>query len=130
MVPVSMGSSILAQGMYTLLDDIIKYFPSPDKRSCTGINAKSNEVYSADYDFSKPKSAYIFKTIVDPFIGKYSLIKVNSGVLKTDDLLFNHHRDTEGMDWKALCNVRQQATGSTGASCRRYRSISKAFPEL
>ncbi len=60
MVPVSMGSSILAQGMYTLLDDIIKYFPSPDKRSCTGINAKSNEVYSADYDFSKPKSAYIF----------------------------------------------------------------------
>lgn len=95
MVPVSMGSNLLAQGVYTLLDDIVKYFPSPDKRSCTGINAKSNEVYSADYDFSKPKSAYIFKTIVDPFIGKYSLIKVNSGVLKSDDLLYNHHRDIE-----------------------------------
>ena len=96
MIPVSMGSCILAQGMYTLLDDIVKYLPSPDKRSCTGINAKSNEVYSADYDFSKPKSAYIFKTIVDPFIGKYSLIKVNSGVLKPDDVMYNHHRDTEG----------------------------------
>ena len=110
MVPVSMGSSILAQGMYTLLDDIIKYFPSPDKRSCTGINAKSNEVYSADYDFSKPKSAYIFKTIVDPFIGKYSLIKVNSGVLKTDDLLFNHHRDTEGRIGKlyVMCGSKPQ----------------------
>lgn len=95
MVPVSMGSNILAQGIYTLLDDIVKYFPSPDKRSCTGINAKSNEVYSADYDFSKPKSAYIFKTIADPFIGKYSLIKVNSGVLKPDDLMYNHHRDIE-----------------------------------
>ena len=95
MVPVSMGSNVLAQGIYTLLDDIVKYFPSPDKRSCTGINAKSNEVYSADYDFSKPKSAYIFKTIADPFIGKYSLIKVNSGVLKPDDLMYNHHRDTE-----------------------------------
>jgi elongation factor G len=95
MVPVSMGSNILVQGIYTLLDDIVKYLPSPEKRSCTGINAKSNEVYNADYDFSKPKSAYIFKTIVDPFVGKYSLIKVNSGVLKTDDLLFNHHRDTE-----------------------------------
>ena len=68
MVPVSMGSNILAQGIYTLLDDIIKYLPSPEKRSCTGINAKSNEVYAADYDFSKPKSAYIFKTIVDPFV--------------------------------------------------------------
>lgn len=95
MVPVSMGSNVLAQGIYTLLDDIVKYLPSPEKRSCTGINAKSNEVYTADYDFSKPKSAYIFKTIVDPFVGKYSLIKVNSGVLKTDDILFNHHRDME-----------------------------------
>lgn len=95
MFPVSMGSTVYAKGIYTLLDDIAKYFPSPDKRSCTGINAKSNEVYTADYDFSKPKSAYIFKTIVDPFVGKYSLIKVNSGVLKTDDVLFNHHRDTE-----------------------------------
>ena len=95
MVPVSMGSNILAQGIYTLLDDIVKYLPSPEKRSCTGINAKSNEVYAADYDFSKPKSAYIFKTIVDPFVGKYSLIKVNSGVIKTDDILFNHHRDME-----------------------------------
>ncbi len=95
MIPVSMGSNVLAQGIYTLLDDIVKYFPSPDKRPCTGINAKSNEVYSADYDFSKPKSAYIFKTIADPFIGKYSLIKVNSGVLKPDDLLYNHHRDIE-----------------------------------
>ena len=73
----------------------MKYLPSPEKRSCTGINAKSNEVYQADYDFAKPKSAYIFKTIVDPFIGKYSLIKVNSGVIKTDDVLFNHHKDTE-----------------------------------
>ena len=31
----------------------------------------------------------------NPFIGKYSLIKVNSGVLKTDDVLYNHHKDTE-----------------------------------
>lgn len=94
-VPISMGSNLLVQGIYTLLDDIVKYFPSPDRRSCTGINAKSNEVFSADYDFSKPKSAYVFKTIVDPFIGKYSLIKVNSGVIKTDDILYNHHKGEE-----------------------------------
>ena len=103
MIPVTMGSNILAQGMYTLLDDIVKYFPSPDKRSCTGIDAKSNEVYSADYDFAKPKSAYVFKTIVDPFIGKYSLIKVNSGVLKPDDLMYNQHRDAEGKIGKLYC---------------------------
>lgn len=94
-VPVLMGSNILARGMYTLMVDIVKYLPSPEKRECTGINAKTNEVYPANYDFAKPKSAYVFKTIVDPFIGKYSLIKVNSGVLKSDDVLYNQHKDVE-----------------------------------
>lgn len=94
-VPMTMGSNILCQGMYTLLDDIVKYMPSPENREVAGINLKTNEIYRADYDFAKAKSAYIWKTIVDPFIGKYSLIKVNSGVLKTDDLLYNVDRDIE-----------------------------------
>lgn len=94
-VPMTMGSSILCQGVYTLLDDIVKYLPSPENREIAGINMKTNEIYHADYDFSKAKSAYIWKTMVDPFIGKYSLIKVNSGVLKTDDVLYNVDRDIE-----------------------------------
>ena len=94
-VPMTMGSNVLCQGMYTLLDDIIKYFPSPENRVVAGINMKTNDIYHADYDFSKAKSAYIWKTIVDPFIGKYSLIKVNSGVLKTDDVIYNVDKDIE-----------------------------------
>ena len=94
-VPMTMGSNVLCQGVYTLLDDIIKYLPSPENREVAGINMKTNEIYHADYDFAKAKSAYIWKTIVDPFIGKYSLIKVNSGVLKTDDLIYNVDRDIE-----------------------------------
>ena len=94
-VPMTMGSNVLCQGMYTLLDDIIKYFPSPENREVAGINMKTNEIYHADYDFSKAKSAYVWKTIVDPFIGKYSLIKVNSGVLKTDDVIYNVDKDVE-----------------------------------
>lgn len=94
-VPVLMGSNTLARGMYTLMADIIKYFPSPDRCKCAGINTTNNEVFEADYDFSKSKSAYVFKTIADPYIGKYSLIKVCSGVLKPDDILYNYHRDTD-----------------------------------
>ncbi|SDB09020.1 elongation factor G [Eubacterium oxidoreducens] len=94
-IPVLMGSNTLARGMYTLLSDIIKYFPSPDKRPISGINILTNSVFEANYDFSKPKTAYVYKTIADPFIGKYSLIKVNSGVIKTDDILFNHEKDAE-----------------------------------
>ena len=96
-VPVSMASGTMAKGIYTLLDDIVKYLPSPDKKQCKGINIKTNEVFDADHSFSKAKSAYVFKTIVDPFIGKYSLIKVNSGVIKTDDVLYNQEH---GMDDK------------------------------
>ena len=71
-----------------LLDDICGYFPSPDKRSCNGIAQKTNEIFEANYDFTKAKSAYVWKTIADPFLGKYSLIKVCSGVIKSDDTLY------------------------------------------
>ncbi len=94
-VPVLMGSNTLARGMYTLMADIIKYFPSPEKCKVAGINTANNEVFAADYHFEKAKSAYIFKTIADPYIGRYSLIKVNSGVLKPDDVLYNYHRDAD-----------------------------------
>lgn len=94
-VPVSMGSNTLCQGVYALLDDIVKYLPSPDMKEIAGINRKTNEIYSANYDFSKAKSAIIFKTMIDPFIGKYSLIKVCSGVLKADDMIYNVDKDIE-----------------------------------
>lgn len=94
-VPVAMGSNVQAQGVANLLSDIVRFFPNPDFRECAGINRKTNEIYAADYDFAKTKSAYVFKTMVDPFIGKYSFIKVCSGVLKGDDVLYNADTDTE-----------------------------------
>ena len=94
-VPISMGSNILSQGTYTLLDDIVKYLPSPENNQIAGFNMKTNEVFEANYDFSKAKSAYVFKTIADVFIGKYSLIKVCSGVFKSDDVIYNKDKDVE-----------------------------------
>ncbi|MDO4521581.1 MAG: elongation factor G [Eubacteriales bacterium] len=94
-IPVAMGSPISLKGVGCLLDDIVQYFPSPDKRRIAGINMKTSDIYEANYDFAKAKSAFIFKTIVDPFIGKYSLIKVASGVIKNDDVLYNSARDAE-----------------------------------
>lgn len=94
-VPVAMGSSVELRGVANLLDDMVQYFPSPNTRKKAGINTKTNEIFEADYDFSKAKSAQIFKTIVDPFIGKYSLIKVYSGVIKNDDILYNVDKESE-----------------------------------
>ena len=94
-VPVTMGASLNLQGILILLDDIVSYMPSPEKRTIAGVNMKTKEVFEANYDFSKAKSAFIWKTIVDPFIGKYSMIKVASGVLKNDDTLYNEATDNE-----------------------------------
>ena len=94
-VPVTMGASVNLQGIKILLDDVVSYFPSPDERKIAGVNMKTKEVFEADYNFAKAKSAFIFKTIVDPFIGKYSMIKVASGVIKSDDTLYNEAKDSE-----------------------------------
>ncbi|MCI9168126.1 MAG: elongation factor G [Dorea sp.] len=94
-VPVAMGSNIQAQGVANLLSDIVRFFPSPDWRECAGVNLKTNEIYEANYDFAKAKSAYVFKTMVDPFIGKYSFVKVCSGVLKGEDVLYNASSETD-----------------------------------
>lgn len=95
LVPVAMGSGLNLQGTYNLLEDIIQYFPSPNKKEVVGTNQNSNEVFQANYDFSKAKTAFVFKTVVDPFIGKYSLIKMYSGVLKPGDTLYNAKYDVE-----------------------------------
>jgi len=94
-VPVAMGSNVQAQGVANLLSDIVRFFPSPEYRECNGINRKTNAIFEANHDFAKQKSAYVFKTMVDPFIGKYSFIKVCSGVLKGEDVLYNADTDTE-----------------------------------
>lgn len=94
-VPVAMGSNIQAQGVANLLSDIVRFFPSPDCRECAGVNMKTNEIYEANYDFARAKTAYVFKTMVDPFIGKYSFIKVCSGVLKGEDVLHNPTSDQD-----------------------------------
>ena len=94
-VPVAMGSNVQAQGVANLLSDIVRFFPSPDKRKCAGINRRTNEIFEGNYEFSKAKTAYVFKTMVDPFIGKYSFVKVCSGVLKGDDILYNADADAE-----------------------------------
>ena len=94
-VPVEMGSGTIVHGTYTLMEDIIKYMPAAESRKVSGINTKTNEIFEANFDILKPKTAFVFKTIVDPFLGRYSLIKVRSGVFKTDDLVYDTASETE-----------------------------------
>ena len=121
-VPVLMGSGINCQGFKVLLQVIDKYFPAPNHFECIGVDVSTGERFTAKYNDDVSLSARVFKTIVDPFIGKYSLIKVNSGVLKTDDVLYNHHKDVEEKIGKlyVLCGnkpeeVKELHAGDIGA---------------
>lgn len=94
-VPVMMGSGINCQGFKTLLQAIDKYMPAPDKFECVGVDVSTGERFTAKYNDDVSLSARVFKTIVDPFIGKYSLMKVCTGSLKPDSAIFNVNKDTE-----------------------------------
>ena len=60
-----------------------------------GIKVKTDEPVSASYDVSQPVSAYVFKTIADPFVGRFSLVKVTDGILKADSAVYNANKDAE-----------------------------------
>ncbi len=94
-VPILMGSGINAQGTKMLLQAINKYFPTPQQSSVFGKVIQSGEMISLNYDPDKHVSARVFKTLVDPFIGKYSFIKVVTGCVKTDTVLYNINQESE-----------------------------------
>ena len=94
-VPVLMGSGINCQGFKTLLQVIDRYLPTPDKFECVGVDVSTGERFTAKYNDNVSLSARVFKTIVDPFIGKYSLMKICTGTLKPDSTVYNVNKDAE-----------------------------------
>lgn len=94
-VPVLIGSGLDAQGMKMLLLAIKKYFPSPLNKVQQAKVIATGEMIPVTYDDNKHVSLKVFKILADPFIGKYSFIKVITGVLKSDTALYDV---TEGTD--------------------------------
>ncbi len=82
--PVICGSALKNIGMRVLLDMIIDYTPCPDDlKPKAGVEpGTSKEILKYTKD-SEPFAGYVFKTIVDPFVGTISLFKIYSGVVKT-----------------------------------------------
>ena len=94
-VPVMMGSGINCQGFKVLLQAMDKYFPSPDHFECIGVDVSTGERFTAKYNDDVSLSARVFKTIVDPFIGKYSLMKICTGTLRGDTVVYNVNKEAE-----------------------------------
>ncbi len=88
-VPVVAVSAANGIGISSLFRVIKKYLNSPEKTPM-----KDTEGNKVPCDDNEPFSAYVFKTISDPFVGKLSLVKVASGKLTSSTSLYNANKET------------------------------------
>ena len=95
-VPAACGSSTKNIGIHPLLDLLILCFPSPLERgSVEGKNPKTGGVETRAPKEDGPFSAFVFKTIADPFAGKLSLFRVYSGSVNADSTVYNSKKEVK-----------------------------------
>ena len=95
--PVMCGSALEMIGMETLLEDMVECFPSP-KFAITqkAINVKDeNDTKKITISNDEPFSAFVFKTIADPFVGKISLLRIITGEVNSEEIVLNINRSKE-----------------------------------
>ncbi|HVF57032.1 MAG TPA: elongation factor G [Pyrinomonadaceae bacterium] len=86
--PVFAVSANTLVGLSSLLDGLVDYAPAPDTHEAehgkTSADGDGGEPLTRKYDTSEPFSAYVFRTIADPFAGRINVMKVVSGHIKSD----------------------------------------------
>lgn len=95
-VPVLCGSAVQNIGTAPLLDALVAYLPSPVEaaalRPIKGTDPQTGEETVRAPSAADPFSAYAFKTIIDPFAGRLTYVRVMSGTLQADAPFFNATR--------------------------------------
>jgi elongation factor G len=90
--PLVCTSAVLNIGIQQLLDAILAYLPSPAERPFKGLDKTGADVARAA-DEKAPASAFVWKTIADPFAGRITMFRVISGTIKADSTVHNKTRD-------------------------------------
>lgn len=87
-VPVCSSAFSLGHGIEGLLDVLVTYVPTPLQHGpYQGFN--DNEPLERMSVTDATPSAFVFKTIVDPFVGKISIMKVVTGKVVSGQELYN-----------------------------------------
>jgi len=92
--PVMPGSGTANIGVVQLMDAIADYMPSP-KDILTRAALKGEEVVNIPPNEDGPFLGFVFKVMVDPYVGKLSFVKVFSGRLKSDQTVYNVNQGEE-----------------------------------
>jgi elongation factor G len=94
-VPVLCGSATRNIGINLLQDFIVQCLPSPlDRGSWKATDIGGEKEIEIAPDPNAPFSAFIFKTVADPYAGRLSIFRVVSGTLGSDGTFFNAGKDT------------------------------------
>ena len=92
-IPITCGSAFVNIAIPELLDHMILCLPSPVEMAqispIRGKHPKDNRDIERKPSQTEPLSAYVFKTIADPFAGRLSIFRVYSGSLKADSNILN-----------------------------------------
>lgn len=93
--PVFGGSSTINLGVDFVMNSIARFMPSPvDSAEFTAKDGDGNEI-TLKASESETLSAIVFKTIVDPFVGKISIFKVCSGVMHSNSTVYNSDKEKD-----------------------------------
>ncbi|MFC1828309.1 elongation factor G [Thermodesulfobacteriota bacterium] len=94
-VPVLCGSATKNIGVDLLQDIIVNCMPSPiDRGPWSATDTEDNEV-ERDPDPGAPFSAFVFKTVADPFAGRLSIFRIVSGKIGGDGTFFNVNKSSK-----------------------------------
>jgi elongation factor G len=88
-IPLMAGNATTCSGVQSLLDIIVDYLPSPQAaRQAKALVGGEEKAIACDSNAAF--SAQVFKSIVDPYVGKLLIFKVLSGKLSSGDAMFNN----------------------------------------
>jgi elongation factor G len=98
-VPLYCGSAIQNIGIIPLLNAIVDFLPSPLDRAARtpleGLRPDTEEAVSRRAVHEEIFSGIVFKTLIDPFVGRLSFLRILSGTLHADSLIFNSSRGSK-----------------------------------
>jgi len=119
--PLVCTSGLRAIAIQPLLDAIVTLVPSPAERGFAGQDAEGNAITIPAAD-AGPYSAFVWKSVADPFAGRITMLRVITGCLKSDTAVHNQTRDSSerlghllALQGKTQTHVPELRAGDLGA---------------